>query len=198
MDNYWAKFVQVKSDIFRLDTRIYLKAIKKPSDDDICIGAVCGKNPGSAIPDGNITGNLQIIDLDGDNLLPTVRSIFLKAYTDANKSVKVNSYIQVLNLMYICDKDLSNAIKKISNYKKPEICKTEEKIFPFLWYVWGNSDAKLNEFKQRFSNIKTDKQFYFHTKNEEIIDKFPELNNPARHTQGLSHDLVVPFISKIL
>lgn len=195
---YWAKFVEIDSNRFRLDTRIYLKSINKPSDDDICIGAVCGKNPGSACPKEDITGDLQIIDLDGDNLLPTVRSIFLKSYKEMKKPVKVNSYIQVLNLMYICDKNLSNAIKKISDYDKPKICETEKKLFPFLWYVWGNDDIKLNKFKERFAQIKADKQFYFHTKNEEIVERFPNLNNPARHTQGLSHDLVVPFISRIL
>lgn len=49
MSNYWAKFKKVDDDTFRFDTRIYLIKISEPSDDYICIGAVVGKNPGSAI-----------------------------------------------------------------------------------------------------------------------------------------------------
>ena len=195
---YWARFEEVDSNMFRLDTRIYLKSVDKPSDKDICIGALAGKNPGSAIPKIKNNADIQPIDLHGDKLLPTVRSIFLKAYKHANKTVKANSYIQMLNIMYICDKDLSSAINKFSACKTKLICDTEKKSFDFLWYVWGNSDDNLNEFKKRFSNINVEKHFYFNTKENKIIDHSPTSNDPARHTQGLSHDLVVPFISQIL
>lgn len=195
---YWAKFVKIDSNMFRLDTRIYLEGVNKPLDNDKCIGAVVGKNPGSAIPNGKITDDIQPIDLDGDNLLPTVRSIFLKAYENTNKTVEANSYIQMLNLMYICDKDLSSAIKKNLNYEEPVVCEAEKKSVPFLWYVWGNSNKNLNEFKKRFGNIKADKHFYFNTKEKKMVDHSPASTDPARHTQGLPHDSVVPFISKIL
>ncbi|OOP73200.1 hypothetical protein [Clostridium beijerinckii] len=198
MSNYWAKFKEIKGNTFRYDTRIYLKKINKPSDEDICIGAVVGKNPGSAIPAENITDNLQSINLDGDQLLPNVKSIFTKAYKVANKTIGTNTYIQVLNLMYICDKDLISAISKISEYDKIVNCEKEQKNYPFVWYVWGNSDKNLNKFKSRFSEIKADKHFYLHTKDKRIFVNIPSIDDPARHTQGLPHDLVVPFISTLV
>jgi hypothetical protein len=100
--------------------------------------------------------------------------------------------------MYICDKDLSSAIEKNSKYTERLICETEEKSFPFLWYVWGNSNKNLDKFKERFGNIKANNHFYFNTKEKMMMDNSPTSNDPARHTQGLSHDLVVTFISKIL
>ena len=60
-----------------LDTRVYLKQIQKPSNNDICLGAIVGKNPGSAR--GAISNELVQIDLQGDKLLPTV-STFLKMH----------------------------------------------------------------------------------------------------------------------
>lgn len=172
--------------------------ISKPSDDDICIGAVVGKNPGSAISAENINGSLQSIDLNGDQLLPNVKSILTKAYESVNKSIGTNEYIQVLNLMYICDKDLSNAISRISQYDKLSYCETEQKSYPFIWYVWGNSDKNLNEFKKRFSGINANNHFYIHTQTKKICANVPGISEPARHTQGLPHDLVVPFISKLV
>lgn len=195
---YWGKFIKKGNNMFRLDTRIYLMEVDKPSDNDICIGALAGKNPGSAIPYDESTENIQPIKLDGDNLLPTVKSIFSKSYKNANKTILPNYYIQILNTMYLCDKDLSSAINKISNCTEKLICETEKKSFPFIWYVWGNSDKNLNEFKKRFFNIKVNNHFYYNTNEKKIINNAPSLTDPARHTQGLSHDLVIPFISEIL
>lgn len=198
MSNYWAKFKKVNNDTFRFDTRIYLNEISRPSDDDICIGAVVGKNPGSAISEENINGSLQCIHLNGDQLLPNVKSILTKAYESANKTIGTNLYVQVLNLMYICDKDLSSAIKKITKHDELLCCETEQKAYPFIWYVWGNSDKNLNEFKKRFSGINADSHFYLHTQSKKIYTDVPGISDPARHTQGLSHNLVVPFISKLV
>ena len=43
---YWAKFENIENNIHRFDTRVYLKQIQKPSNNDICLGAIVGKNPG--------------------------------------------------------------------------------------------------------------------------------------------------------
>ena len=195
---YWAKFEEIEKNNFRFDTRVYLNSIKNPSDNDICIGAIVGKNPGSAIPSNNKSNDFQEIDLDGDQLLPNIKSIFLKAYKLSNKTINENAYIQVLNLMYVCDKELSQAINKIKNYPNPQICVTEEKYFPFLWYVWGNDNKNLNMYKDRFYHLNAGTHFYLNTKTEGIIDKATDFKDSARHTQGLSHDLVVPYISKII
>ncbi|OAA90732.1 hypothetical protein [Clostridium ljungdahlii] len=198
MNYYWAKFKKLNNNIFRFDTRIYLNLVENPSDNDLCIGGVVGKNPGSALPYYYDSNNLQKIDLNGDKLLPNVRSIFLKAYKYSNKTIYKNSYIQVLNLIYICDKDLSQATKRIEEYSKIIICDAESKHFPFLWYVWGGYNEKLNIYKQRFCNLNIGLNFYFSTKNKKIINSVPGLKDAARHTQGLKHKLVIPYISNII
>lgn len=198
MCNYWAKFKKVANDVFRYDTRVYLNPINSPGEDDICIGAIVGKNPGSAAATCLDKTNLQNINLDGDNLLPNIKSIFLKAYGKSNMPIDENAYIQVLNLMYICDKDLDQAIKKIEGHKNPTICLSEEKDFPFVWYVWGNEKGKLNSYKKRFGELNTDIHFFLNTETKEVISRIPTEKEPARHPQGMKHDLVTPYISEIL
>lgn len=198
MHCYWAIFRKIENNIFRFDTRIYLNPVESPAYNDICIGAIVGKNPGSAMPSCFSKNTLQKIDLQGDKLLPTVRSILSKSYQNSGKPIYDNYYIQVLNLMYICNKDLSQAVKEIRNYSDPVICDSEEKKFPFVWYVWGNDDKFLNEYKERFYNLVTCSHFYFNTKTKEVINGPPRLKDSARHTQGLSHKLVIPYISNII
>lgn len=65
MSYYWAIFQKVRSNVFRYDTRIYLESLDEPNDDDICIGAVVGKNPGSAKANNINSTSLQQIRLDG-------------------------------------------------------------------------------------------------------------------------------------
>jgi len=195
---YWAKFEKINNDIFRFDTRVYLNLMKNPSYKDICIGAIIGKNPGSAIPSGGISNSLQKVVLDGDQLLPNIRSIFTKAYLRKNKPINNNVYIQVLNLIYICDKDLPQAIKKISAHPSQKRCDTEKKDFPFMWFVWGPDNKNLNIYKQRFDSLNGGNNFYLNTKTKGIITNAPGLKDSARHPQGLKHDLVVPYISNII
>ncbi len=198
MSYYWAKFKQISNNTFRFDTRIYLNLTSDPSDNDLCIGAIVGKNPGSAIPSSSNNTSLQKIVLDGDNLLPTVRSIFTKAYQHSEKPIQKNSYIQVLNLLYICDKELSQAIRKIGDYPNPIICDTESRHFPFVWYVWGGKKKGLNFYKERFNGLNANLHFYLNTQTNEIVDYSPRPGDSARHTQGLKHELVVPYISSII
>ncbi|AGA68217.1 hypothetical protein Desdi_0689 [Desulfitobacterium dichloroeliminans LMG P-21439] len=198
MGNYWARFRKIDNHTFRFDTRIYLKEVSNPSDDDLCIGAIVGKNPGSAKPSSNSDNGLQEIALDKDNLLPNVRKIMLKAYRHCNKRIENRSYIQVLNLMYLCDKDLKQAIRRINAFPDQLICECENKEFPFIWYVWGNDDKSLNPFKGRFSKIYATKHFYFDNSAKNVIEKAPSFSDSARHTQGLNHDFVVPYISNLI
>lgn len=198
MSYYWAKFEKIGNNIFRYDTRIYLKTINSPGDNDICIGAIVGKNPGSAVAYSPSKNGLQKINLDGDKLLPNMRSIFLKAYQNSNIPIDDNAYIQVLNLMYICDKNLGQAIKKIVEHKTVVNCSGERRSFPFTWYVWGNNDKRLNKYKVRFDNIDSEIHFFLDTKTNELVNKKPTVNDSARHTQGMRHELVIPYISDIL
>ena len=198
MSYYWAKFEKRDNYYFRFDTRIYLNEISIPTDNDVCIGAIVGKNPGSAMPSCENSNALQKIVLDGDKLLPNVRCILLKSYQHSNKQINRNSYIQVLNLIYVCDKNLSQAINKIKGYHDKIICDTESKYFPFLWYVWGADNKNLNVYKKRFSYLNVGLHFYLDNITKEIINRVPDLKDSARHTQGLKHEFVVPYISKII
>jgi len=76
---FWAKFEKVDGQIFRYDTRLYIHSIKSPCNEDNCIGAIVGKNPGSAKANNENNCSLQEINLDGDKLLPTVRNIIEKS-----------------------------------------------------------------------------------------------------------------------
>jgi hypothetical protein len=195
---YWAKFERRNNHLFRFDTRIYLKSIVEPSIGDLCIGAVVGKNPGSAIPNDYNLLSMQEINLNDDKLLPNIRSIFIKAYNNAKEPIPKNSYVQMLNLIYVCDNDLGQAIKKIEEHPHPIICDKEEQVYPFLWYVWGGGNMNLNPYKSRFRTIKSASHFYVNTYTYEVINVPPGLHDPARHPQGLRHDSIVPFISSIL
>lgn len=119
---YWAKFENIGNNIHRYDTRVYLIEINKPSDNDKCLGAIVGKNPGSAR--GAISNELIQIDLQGDKLLPTVRNIFENAYKKCAKEILENSYIQVLNLfiyvmliLIMLLKNMKIVLQKLMNVK---------------------------------------------------------------------------------
>jgi hypothetical protein len=198
MSYYWAKFKTVDSNHFRFDTRVYLDSISKTSETDICIGAVVGKNPGSAKASDLSFNDIQPINLGGDKLLPTVRNIIFKAYKQKGQPASGHSYIQVLNLFYLCNPDLFEAIACIRSYRNLLYCDTEKKQFPWIWYVWGGKDDALIEFKQRFENIRAIRNFYYDKNAGTIVSRVPKPDDFAKHTQGLQHDLVVPYISSIL
>lgn len=198
MSYYWARFEQRNNNTFRFDTRVYLNLRENPSDDDQCIGAIVGKNPGSAKPSSYNNCGLQKVNLDGDKFLPRIKNILKKSYKQSNKQIPKNGYIQVLNLMYVCDKNLDNAITKIENYQTQIICETEEKYFPFIWYAWGKNKKKLNIFKERFENIKASEHFYFNKNTEQIINKIPNSTDFAKHPQGMSSILVLHYIANII
>jgi len=194
---FWAEFVEIEGDIFRFDTRIYLQPVNEIRADDICIGAIVGKNPGSA--KSMALGNgISPIDLDGDKLLPTVRNIVYNAYQAAKMDIPQQGYIQVLNSFYLCDPDLGSAINRLKNNCNVESCPAESKIFPWVWYVWGGDSIDLNKFKERFQDIKAKKHFYFDKDQKEIISEIPRGTDFAKHTQGLRHDYIVPYITSLI
>lgn len=198
MSNYWAKFEKIGNNMFRFDTRIYIEPITSPSTTDVCIGAVVGKNPGSAKAKDLTNTALQQIDLAHDKLLPNILSIVKSAYKKAGKNTDKNSYIQILNLFYLCNPKLKDAVKEIQNYSKPIVCNSEKLSYPWVWYVWGNGDITLSKFKERFGNLKTKNHFFFNQNTRSIKESVPTPSDFARHTQGLSHDLIIPYLSKII
>lgn len=198
MSCFWAQFQMIGIDVFRYDTRIYLKSIRAPSENDICIGAIVGKNPGSAIANNLNIMSLQQINLDGDKLLPTVRNILLKSFNIADKTISSGEYVQVLNLFYLCDPVLVNAVGSISKYDSPMYCISESKKFYWIWYVWGGENVNLSDFKHRFKNFNTKEHFFFDWKTKSVSNHVPGHKDFARHTQGLSHKSIVPYISELV
>ena len=195
MGHYWAKFEEIDGHLFRLDTRVYLTDIDYPTDSDNCIGAIVGKNPGSAKPREFEPGNLFTeIKLDGDKLLPTVKNIIQKSMNTTDGI----QYVQVLNLFYLCNKDLHQAINSNKLFESPILCPSESKYFPWVWFVWGGSNFHLNKYKERFATLNSQKLFFYNKNQKEVIDRFPAHNDLAKHTQGLPHGEIVPYFKKML
>lgn len=194
MNHYWAKYFEVKGKLFRLDTRVYLVPKKYPEDEDKCIGAIVGKNPGSAMPEvKNDAKTFVPIDLNGDKLLPTVKNIMIKS----RDKFRTSEYIQVLNTFYLCDPNLEKAITSYTSLDANIRCESEKRRFPWMWFVWGQSDIRLRELKERFYACKADKYFFFDNTDKKMKMGRPQPLQPARHTQGLNHEYVLPFLQKI-
>ena len=195
MSFYWAIFQNVNDDVFRFDTRIYLTKCDQPLASDSCIGAVVGKNPGSARPSAK-SSQLQKVSLGNDKFLPYIHNRLKESYNEAKKEIPDNAYLQVLNLFYLCNEKLDLAKKSIKCYSNPGTCKSEQNYFPFVWYTWGKGDNSLNQFKKRFLNINAEHHFYFDS--TRIIDQAPGPKSHARHPQGVKGSCFVSHISKIL
>lgn len=195
--HYWAKFRKYEGDLFRFDTRVYLQPVKGIDETDHCLGAVVGKNPGSAKPLIGARG-MRPISLDGDKCLPIIKSIILKSYRQINSAPPPNSYIQVLNLFYLCEPRLSEAIKKLKVHNRMRKCPSEKRTFPWVWYVWGGASSRLNPYKKRFGKLNTANHFYLDKHVSKVIAMPASTSDFAKHTQGLKHELVLPHIAGLL
>ena len=202
MTCYWAQFENRNGDMFRYDTRVYLQPIIKPSNtDDICIGAIIGKNPGSAQPADFNETTLQPVQLGNDKLLPNVKSILIQAHEKAEIEINNNhnKYIQVLNLFYLCDRNLREAIIRINNLPDPPKCRSENSKFDFILYSWGGSDNGIDDYKDRFvNNPLTDNHIWYDYRSHETEKSIPCKDDFVKHIQGLRHEFIVPYIAEIL
>ena len=195
---YWARFEKIESGIFRFDTRIYPEAIAELSQSDKCIGAIVGKNPGSAKGSAPTISTLQPIELNHDSLLPNVRSVMRKANETADKTIPPRSYVRVLNLYYLCEPKLNFAITAMDHYSKDHPCPSENERYSWVWYMWGGKDEKLSKHKTRFARLKAGRHFFYDNHAKDMRSYAPSKQCFARHIQGLKHDLVVPYIAGIL
>jgi len=194
MGHYWAKFEKHNGKLYRFDTRIYLESVDEISANDECIGAIVGKNPGSAIPKNEIYNLPSEIELNGDKLLPTVRNIFKRG----NPKLSGRKYIQVLNLFYLCNPSLEEAIKDYESGQVKYVCPTEKNSFPWIWFMWGGYNKKLTNKKQRFKEVNSLNLFYLDSRSKIVQTGLPADKICAKHTQGMQHDLVLPFLRKML
>ena len=197
MTQFWAEFKKLGNNIFRFDTRIYLDPIDEIKDSDNCIGAIVGRNPGSAKA-GIIGKGMQPIAPDGDKLLPIVRNIVCQAFDMAEIKIPQRGYIQVLNLFYLCGPDLKEAISDLEQNEYARNCLTEQKEFPWIWYVWGGESKSLNPYKARSLKLKSNQHFYLNQRIGKVMSEIPTNSSFAKHAQGLKRDLVIPYLSDIL
>lgn len=194
--HYWAKFRTVENDRFRFDTRIYLAPVSHTAAGDSCVGAVVGKNPGAATPMAQGSG-LQPLALNGDKFLPNVRSIISKAYARADTPIPVQSYIQVLNLFYLCNRNLQQAVAAFKEHT-PRACLTEKHSFPWVWYQWGKPDTYLDQFKERFAAITASHHFYYDQALKQLATERPAVHAFPRHIERMKHELVLPHLATIV
>jgi hypothetical protein len=105
-----------------------------------------------------------------------------------------------LNLFYLCNKDLNEAIKVIKTIKDTDLypCPSESKNFPWIWFVWGGNNRILNKYKERFANLNCNKMFFYDKNKKEVIEKIPIIDELAKHIQGLAHSEVIPYFKKLL
>ncbi len=193
--SYVAKFEMINGHLFRFDTRIYLGEYDLEANGK-CVGAIIGKNPGSAKPTKH--GRLELLDLDGDKMLPFVRNRFTAAFQHLGKTASQNSFIRVWNLFYLCNANLEEAKKVFSGYTSPPFCQTEAEESPFVWFGWGGNDKFLNPFKERFINRKHDKPFFFDNKIRKIHEAIPSVMDSAKHTQGMPAHPIESYLAKML
>lgn len=192
---YYARFENIHGHIFRFDTRVYLGEhdIKEPG---ICVGAVIGKNPGSAKP--TRLGILSTLQLDGDKLLPTVYNRFCDAYEGAHRRISRNAYVQIWNLFYLCNPTLSSACKAIGDIPNPKFCLSERNRPRVTLFVWGGDSRRLNPFKERFLLRKYDGAFFYRKADNAVIRRMPTIDEKAQHTQGMPEDPIVAHLARVL
>lgn len=198
MSLYWAKFVKYGSNLFRLDTRIYLQPIAKCGPGDQPIGAVVGKNPGSARPTDARTEALHELALANDKLLPTVRSIVSRAYSKAGIEPPDGGFVQVLNLFYLCDKGFGRAMRTIGRIPKPPSDKSEARHFPWIMYLWGEYDDAKAPYMVRFGRLDSDRHFYFDKNRDRIAPSVPTRGSFAKHTQGMVLEPVIKHLASLI
>lgn len=191
---YYARFESHAGQRFRFDTRIYLG--KHDADEGgECVGAIVGKNPGSA--KSIQLGVLAPLSLDGDKMLPSVRNRFVAAYQKAGKSIPANAFVQVWNLFYLCNPVLGAACMEMNRLANPPLCPSENKKPKIIWFAWGGNNGYLNLFKQRFL---TDQKmgFYFNHQSGVVVSCAPSATDFAKHTQGMPAIPIVNHLAGLL
>jgi len=193
--SFVAKFEVIDGHLFRFDTRIYLGQYN-PKAKSKCIGAIIGKNPGSAKPKN--LGVLEPLNLDGDKMLPFVKNRFDSAYKNIGKSPSENVFIRVWNLFYLCNANLEEAKQVFSSFESPPFCATETEKAPVVWFGWGGNDKFLNPFKERFVSRKHNNPFFYDNKFHKIQKFVPSVIDSAKHTQGLPKLPVEQHLAEVL
>ena len=189
---YFANFQSVDGALMRFDTRVYLSG-DPSSVQQQCVGCVVGKNPGSAIP--RVQGALEELELDGDKMLLSVGNRFVAAYQVSGKPMPLGAYVQIWNLLYICNKNVREAARTAFS---PRPCTTESHDPPFVWFAWGGSHNKLNAFKGRFLNRHYKRAFFYSPDSQAVVERAPAPTEMAKHTQGMPGSPAIAHLAKLL
>ena len=196
---YVARFEVIKGHRFRFDTRIYLESFD-PKANGMCVGAIIGKNPGSAV--SRELNQLLPLELNGDKMLPTVGNRFLEGYRRVKKPIPPNAFVQVWNLFYVCDPDLGEALGKAlkvaSELSSLPVCSSEKDAVAVVWYGWGDNDPTLNPYKSRFLGKKYKNQFFYNPHSRAIVQWAPAVSEFAKHTQGMPSEPVTQYLATVL
>jgi len=197
VSHYWARFRVFRGYRFRFDTRIYLIPTDTPTDQDQSLGCIIGKNPGSASP-AKRRRNLTPLTLNGDKFLPTVLSILRQAYVKAGVVPPPGAYVQVLNLFYLCNRDLGQAKRAIASLPRIPSCPEENQPYTWAWFAWGGTDRLLDPLKTRFAGLRSDRSFYYSRDRACVIKNRPGLQDLAKHTQGMPQTDVVAHLARLV
>ncbi|MEM9759670.1 MAG: hypothetical protein AAF933_10580 [Pseudomonadota bacterium] len=191
--------------LWRLDTRIYVHGVDRPRRGDRPLGCIIGKNPGSALPASASVDTairppavLQSIELGRDRFLPTVRAIVRKSYHRAGLEWPERQFVQVLNLFYLCNRNLREAKVQVAGIDDPVACPGERRRMPWTWFAWGGPDRQLDPLKQRFSRRRWQSPFFYDTASGIARQRLPGKNDHARHTQGMAHGEIVDLLAGLL
>lgn len=193
---YYAHFTRRHGQLFRFDTRIYLRDDGGPGIGDECVAAMVGKNPGSAAP--RQCDQLAPLERGQDKLLPTVRGCFQRAYARAEVPVPARAFVRVLNLFYLCNPALEEAVRAHAALPRQMPCVTEAELPDIVWFVWGGAHAGLNPLKARFQNRPIAHPFFVDKSSLNITPRVPRPDDFAKHTQGLNTADVVGYLANLI
>jgi hypothetical protein len=199
--SFFAEFHNTSHGDYRLDTRIYLDPAAVVSPTDSPIGAIVAKNPGSAKPNpAHGYGKLAPLLLHKDNMLPTVRNVFATARKLAISQGRTpdGNYVQVLNLSYFCNPDISVLRTYLKGGQTSHVCSRESTAYPVVWYAWGPSDSLLNPLKTRFSRLKACSAIFYDYNTKEVKTHIPTCLDFVKHPQGMPHFPFINDLAKLL
>ena len=195
MPHFFAQFRQMGNIWIRHDTRIYLSDFNDTRPAGRCLGAIVGKNPGSAKAASEDWGTLR---LDGDKMLPNVRNILVQAFARAGKTPPPDAYFQVLNLFYLCGQDLAEATAALAAENNAHADPAESGSFPIVWFAWGGPSRQLDSLKDRFLSRQFAHAFYYSPVSGSVVTSIPSKTVLAKHPQGLPHEPLIAHFAALL
>jgi hypothetical protein len=193
--HYFARFEMIDGHLFRFDTRIYLGGYEN-HEQGMCVGAIVGKNPGSALPEK--LSELVPLNLNRDKMLPYVRNCFLDGYKKAGRILPTNAFVRVWNLFYICNPVFADACAVAGNLEFNPICPSENEAADIVWFAWGKDIGSLSCLKERFLSRSVMNGFFYNKATRSMVPRMPAVNEFAKHPQGMPRDPIVTHLAGIL